>query len=73
MQRLFETAADAFTIVNDNRPDFLNTEAIDEAVGTLQVFAVFAIVLDEARHVLHHVFVTIDCAKQIAFANVLPE
>src|SRR5688500_7255177 len=70
LQSRVELGGNAFAVEHDHRANPLYADALDEAVGTLQVFGVLSIVLDEAPREAHDFFFAAHRAEQIAFTHV---
>src|SRR5437870_401179 len=57
------------TVLDQDAPEGLDADALDEMVAALEVFAVLAVVLHEAAHVLEHVVMGRHGAEQVPLAD----
>src|SRR5665213_2389557 len=69
-QFLIEPRGDSLTVIHHHCAYFGDPDTLDKYVSALEVFCVFAIVLNEPAHILNHVAGIIDDTEEVSFANV---
>ena len=58
-----EMFADSFPVFDKNGSQSFYAKPLGKSVGTFEMFGVFSVILNESRHILHHVLMRFNNAQ----------